>query len=200
MTGLLRCVLALAALVLAACAAPTPKPTTGDWSQQQSTLHSLTHFSASGKIALRTAEQAENGSLLWQQMGDATHIRLSGPMGLAATTVDSDGRVLEVRQGEEYSRWDLEDAELRGQRTWDLPLRAMVHWLKGVPAPGLPVENLELDALAGLPRQFTQDGWVVSYKRFDDFDGFTLPTRIDASRDSTSARIILRQWKDLAAE
>ena len=198
MTCLARGAALLSLLLLAACAGTGPVQTTGDWQRQQALMASLSHFTASGKIALRTAEQAETGSLLWQQLGQATHIRLSGPMGLAATTVDSDGEVLEVRRGEDYSRWDLDRAAAEGRATWDLPLAALAHWLKGVPAPDLPIETLDLDVNAGLPRRFVQDGWEVSYQDFDEFQGFTLPTRIEASRDSTRSRIILRQWKDLS--
>lgn len=200
MSVYLRGLSALSLLLLAACTATGPVTSSGDWQRQLAQVTALSHFTASGKIAMRTAEQAESGSLLWQQLGRATHIRLSGPMGLAATTIDSDGQVLEVRRGEDYSRWDLEDTGPPARTTWDLPLTALAYWLRGVPAPELPLEALELDTEAGLPRRFEQDGWVLSYRDFGSFQGYTLPTRIEASRDETRARIILRQWEHLSAQ
>jgi outer membrane lipoprotein LolB len=188
----------LLALMLAACAsAPSVAPV--DWEQQQARLAALDHFTASGKIALRSADQAESGSLLWQQAGNATHIRLAGPMGLAATTVDSDGEVLELRQGEEYSRWRLDDPAIAQDSTWDIPLGALVYWLKGMPAPGLAVEALQFGSNDGLPMMLRQDGWTIQYGDFATFQGYTLPTRLEARREDSSARIILREWRDLSA-
>jgi outer membrane lipoprotein LolB len=188
----------LLTLLLAACAsAPAVMPV--DWEQQQARLAALDHFTASGKIALRSADQAESGSLLWQQAGRATHIRLAGPMGLAATTVDSDGEVLELRQGEEYSRWRLDDPAIAPDSTWDIPLGALVYWLKGMPAPGLAVEALQFGPQDGLPVMLRQDGWTILYGDFASFQGYMLPTRLDASRQDSSARIIVREWRDLSA-
>lgn len=188
----------LLSLLLAACAsAPSVPPV--DWEQQQTQLAALDHFTASGKIALRSADRAESGSLLWQQAGRATHIRLAGPMGLAATTVDSDGDVLELRQGEEFSRWRLDDPDMAPGSTWDIPLGALVYWLKGIPAPGLPVEALQFGPQGGPPVMLRQDGWTVRYSDFANFQGYLLPTRLEAQRENSSARIILREWRDLSA-
>lgn len=189
----------LLGLLLVACAGTPPTPPSQDWAQRQGRLTALDHFTASGKIALRSKDQAESGSLLWQQVGPATHIRLSGPMGLAATTVDSDGQVLELRQGEEYSRWRLDDPAIAPGSGWDLPLGALAYWLRGVPAPGLALQELQLDPQGVLPVMFRQDGWTVRYSDFAAFQGYTLPTRLEAHRHDSSARVILREWRDLSA-
>jgi outer membrane lipoprotein LolB len=119
-------------------------------------------------------------------------------MGISATTIDSDGRVLEVRQGEDYSRWDLDDPALGGEHTWDLPVRSLHHWLKGIPAPESPVEALVLDEAGQLPQRLQQLGWTIDYQQFASFGGYLLPTRLQVSRGETRARIILREWGNLS--
>lgn len=190
---------AVATLLLLTACAGLPESTRGTqaWNEHRARLDALDHFTASGKIALRTAEQAESASLVWQQQGAASHLQLSGPMGLAATTIDSDGRQLEIRRGEEYSRWDIDDPDMDGTPAWNLPLKALPHWLKGAPAPGLPLHSLQLDDQGQLPQQFQQQGWTVVYESFGSFESFQLPTRLRVFRHETSARIILRQWQDL---
>ncbi|WP_133300618.1 lipoprotein insertase outer membrane protein LolB [Seongchinamella sediminis] len=189
-------------LALAGCAGmPAPAPESGkaSWHAHREQLQQLSHWTASGKIALRTAEQAESASLLWQQIGEASHLRLSGPMGISATTIDSDGSLLEVRQGDDYSRWDLDDPALGDEHSWDLPVRSLHHWLKGVPAPGSPVQSLLLDAAGQLPEQLQQLGWTIDYQQFASFGGYLLPTRLQVSRGETRARILLREWGDFSA-
>ncbi|TDG12398.1 outer membrane lipoprotein LolB [Seongchinamella unica] len=187
-------------LAMSGCAGlPGPAPGEQSWQRHREQLQQLSHWTASGKIALRTPDQAESASLLWQQMGESSHLRLSGPMGISATTVDSDGRLLEVRQGEDYSRWDLDDPGLGAEHTWDLPVRSLHHWLKGIPAPEAPVESLLLDEAGQLPQQLQQSGWTIDYQQFSSFGDYLLPTRLQLSRGATKARIILREWGDLSA-
>lgn len=189
---------ALILLCLAGCAGlpEAPEPP-ADWNARRARLDDLTHFTARGKIALRTPERAESASLLWQQVGIAAHIRLSGPMGLSATTIDSDGRQLEWRQGDESQIWALDDPALSGEAAWNLPLKALPHWLKGVPAPDFPVQALILDETGQLPVELQQQGWTIEYGSFDMFQSYRLPTRLKLYRADTSARIILRTWQDL---
>ena len=195
--------LAIAGLVvtlLAGCAG-LPKPESGSqaWQDHRQQLEQLSHWTASGKIALRTPEQAESASLLWQQAGEASPLRLAGPLGVSAPTIDSDGKQLEVRQGGDYSRWNLDDPTLGSERSWDLPLRSLNHWIKGIPAPDSPVEALQLDEEGQLPKQMQQQGWTVEYQQFARFDGYLLPTKLQVYRGETRARILLREWGDFAS-
>jgi outer membrane lipoprotein LolB len=195
-----RIATALALLLLAACAGlPEPDATPGSWEAQRERIEAIDYFTASGKIALRTAEQAESASLLWQQLGASSHLRLSGPMGLSATTVDSNGEQVVIRQGDETRRWDIDDPAPQHTLGWSLPLRALQYWLKGVPAPGLELEQLNLDPAGELPVSLQQRGWRVEYQAFEQFEGYILPTRLQVSREDTSARIILRHWEGITA-
>ena len=184
-------------MFLAGCAStPETHPDGATWEARQSTMETLEHWTASGKIALRTAEQSESASMLWQQVGQATHLRLSGPMGISATTIDSDGHQLEIRQGEDYSRWNLDDPDLQKNSEWDLPLRSLHHWLKGVPDPTLKIQSLQLDEANQLPLQLQQQGWTVDFQQFKRFDDYQLPTRLKATRGATRVTILLREWRD----
>lgn len=189
--------LAFSLLLMAGCAG-LPKAALEDTSfeARRTKLQQLEHWTASGKIALRTADQSESVSLVWQQVGNATHVRLSGPMGISATTIDSDGLQMEIRQGEDYSRWSLDDPQVQQTGGWDLPLRSLHHWLKGIPDPDLEVELLELDEANQLPELLQQQGWTVEFQQFARFGDYQLPTRLHATRGTTSARILLREWRD----
>lgn len=200
MTALQRVATASALLFLAACAGiPKTDTTPGSWQAQRERIEAINYFTASGKIALRTAEQAESASLLWRQLGESSHLRLSGPMGLSATTVDSNGKQVVMHQGDETYRWDIGDPALQYTQGLNLPLRALQFWLKGVPAPELELERLRLDPAGELPLSLQQQGWQVEYQGFATFEGYILPTRLEVSRDDTNARIILRQWKGITA-
>lgn len=184
----------LALLLLGGCAtAPAPPPS--DWESRRSELLAATHWSAQGKIALRSAEQTESASLSWYQAGDQSQLQLSGPLGFSATTIESNATHFSIRQGDEYQRWALDDPALQEHNPWQLPLKSLHYWLKGIPAPQVSVQTLEFDPATRLPRVLRQQGWTVEYQGYAPYAGHHLPVRIEVSRDSTRARIVLREWE-----
>jgi len=189
--------LAALLLLLAGCAAGPGRPPAADtWQVHSARLARLADWRAEGKLALRTATASESVSMLWQQQGMATRVQLQGPLGVNATTISSDGRQLEIRRGDEHRVLDLsEPGALQSQTGWDLPLEALPYWLKGMPAPGLEVESLQLNPEGTLLQSLRQNTWEVRYEQYDVFGGLYLPTRLRLLRRDMSARVILREWQ-----
>ncbi len=185
--------LACALLLLAGCAAAPPGAPGPGWEVHRGQVLALDHFRAEGKLALRSPEQSESASFLWQQQGERARIELSGPLGVNATTLESDGRELEILQGEARSRWDLSDpAALYRETGWYLPVAALPYWLRGVPAPQVAVEELALerDRLSRL----RQAGWEISVERYERFGNLDLPTRLQLRHAQRSVRLVIRRW------
>ena len=121
-------------------------------------------------------------------------------MGLNTTRIDSDGRTLELeRDGQRRSLDISSPGAIAAHTGWELPLQALPHWLKGVPAPGrdggrtgtgsrrTSRESLHPGRLAGqLPGVRPIPG------------RYSLPTRMRIHRGDTSARLIIRRWEDAA--
>ncbi len=184
-------------LLLAACAGQqTKQPGDENWQQHSDRLRELTRWSAEGKLALRTPEQSESASLNWYQTGVITRLQLSGPLGTAATTLYSNGQILEIRQGEEISSWDLTDTSALTRETgWSLPLLALPHWIKGVPAPDIEIQDMQMGPDPARIETLRQDNWDIRYEAYAEFGTFTLPTRLHIQRDDTSVRVIIREWQ-----
>ena len=154
----------------------------------------MDQWRAEGKLALRSPEQSESASFQWRQAGETVRVELSGPLGVNTSTISSDGHRMEILRGEERSVWDVSDPRALAQETgWYLPITALPHWLRGLPAPHYTVEDLGLEnqRLAGL----RQAGWEIRYERYADFAGLALPTRLQILRDDTSVKLIIRQWQ-----
>lgn len=190
---------ALLLLLLAGCTTPTSRaPAQLDWQQHRARLQQLTHWNASGKLALRTAERSEAAALWWQQQGRETRLRLSGPMGLNTATIYSDGQQLEIRQGDKLHIWDVSTPEAAAANTgWDLPLHTLPYWLKGLPSPQSPIQSLEIDPALNLPRTLRQDDWEIHYEHYSQFEDLMLPTRLRIRRGDTSVRLIISNWQVL---
>jgi outer membrane lipoprotein LolB len=115
---------------------------------------------------------------------------------MGATTIHSDGQTLEIHQGDEHRTIDISNPDAIVLNTgWDLPLQALSYWLKGIPAPDSKVQRLEPDPQTELLKSLWQDDWEVNYQRYKQFQGFTLPARLQVQRDKTRAKIIISDWQ-----
>lgn len=183
--------------LLAGCATvDTLEPTSAGWSTHREQLAALQQWTASGKLALRTANSSDSASMVWQQQQQHSLLQLSGPLGMGATTLDMRGDQLTIRQGDEYTVLDISTPEAILSNTgWELPLPALSYWLKGLPSPASRAQSLELDPTTDLLRTLQQDDWQVSFEKYGRFDAYVLPTRIQITRGATKAKVILSHWQ-----
>jgi len=184
-------------LLVAGCAGLDQRaPTSAGWQAHSQQLATLQEWTASGKLAVRTADAAESAGMIWQQHDQNTHLQLSGPLGVGATTIYSDGQRLDIRQGDEHRTLDISTPDAILLNTgWDLPLLALTHWLKGLPSPDSTVQQLKLDPQTELLQNLRQDDWEVHYEQYEQFQEFMLPTRLQIQRGETRAKVIISHWQ-----
>ena len=103
---------------------------------------------------------------------------------------------MEIDRGDEQRSFDISTPDaVRRNTGWDLPIQALPYWLKGLPAPEIEVQTMELDPARDLLQKLQQDEWQVLYQDYQDFHGYTLPTRLRIQRGDTAVKIILRDWQ-----
>lgn len=194
----LRLLPLLLPLWLSACATVPLPVAEQPWQQRSEALAALENWTARGKIAVRSGQQSESASLDWQQHGSDTRLQLSGPMGLQATEIHSNGHELLIQRGDELTRLDISTPDaVRLHTGWDLPLQALPYWLKGLPAPKPRATAVEV--ANELLQRLDQDGWTVSYERYQQFGDYLLPTRLSIERGDTRARLVIQNWQPGAA-
>ena len=191
-----RPILALLVFLLAACSALEPRREPTRWESHSAQLAAMHQWTARGKVALRSANGADSAGLVWRQQGADTVVELSGPLGVGATSIHSDGSRLEIRRGDEHHLLDISTPEaIRRGTGLDLPLQALAHWLKGLPSPDWAVQDQEFDPDTGLLKRLTQAEWEVRYQEYGEFGGFTLPERLQIKRGATEAKFLIAQWQ-----
>jgi len=171
------------------------EPTSAGWKTHSAQLAALQDWTANGKLAVRTADTSDSASMAWQQRNQDTHLQLSGPLGMGATTIDSDGQQLDIRQGDDHQTLDISTPDAIILNTgWDLPLHALTYWLKGLPAPDSEIQQIELNTQTELLQSLQQDGWVVRFDAYGQFQNYILPTRLLIERGATRVKVVISQW------
>lgn len=156
-------------------------------------------FHLRGKLGIVYPADSFSARFLWRQQRSAFTIDLWGPLGQGRVQLSGDDDYLELRNGdgEVISAGDA-DAVMRRHLGWSLPLDVLPQWVRGRPAPGVPVSGRGKDA-EGRLRTFTQLGWTVELERYQqvadgDSESF-LPHRVTARRGDERVRLAISEWQ-----
>ena len=192
----------IALALLAGCeTAPLVSPTlTGPaaaaaWEMRQAELAKLARWTAVGRIGVRSEEESWSASIVWEQDGDSFRIRLSGPLGQGLVQVAGRPGHVELRTSakEVHTAADVDDL-LRIHTGFKVPISILRHWLLGRAGPASKVDQLVLDR-AGRLQTLRQAGWKLEIERYGGPAALTLPTKLNVSNETISARMVVRQWR-----
>jgi outer membrane lipoprotein LolB len=174
-----------------------------EWASRNVALLELEDWNLRGRMAFKTGNEGGQAKLRWQQVGETSLLRLSGPLGAGAyDLVWAPGRVsVADAKGErstEYQGADAAEQFLQDQLGWSFPAGSTRYWVMGLLDPAAPGQE-QFDAQGSLSG-ITQHGWNISYQRFVDYDGFALPTRVSMENGNASLRIVISKWSVPAVE
>lgn len=188
-------------ILLAACAKP-PVPLVMDvvdpyttWQRRNQGLAGLDEWSAIGRIAIRTDDDAWNVSMRWRQRDDKYRIRLNAPLALGSAEIagGADGVLLKTTDQGTFFAPDPESL-LFDTLGWHLPVKGLRDWILGRPREDAPTDELEIDN-GGRLKQLHQSGWVIRYLGYRRVGDIELPTRLKMENARLDAHIRISKWR-----
>ena len=195
--------LSATALALVACTsrpvrAPVPVDTEAARSEDARRA-ALRDWSLGGRIALSSGGQGGSGRIDWTQHGERYVVSLAAPVTRRSWRLsgDADGARLEGIDGGPRESTDVEGM-LRDATGWDIPVRAMADWVRGIGAAGgrggSPVVAY---GPGNRPSNLEQYGWRIDYQEWHEAAGPlpALPRRIEARRGEARVRLVVDAWQ-----
>ncbi|MGB1158911.1 MAG: lipoprotein insertase outer membrane protein LolB [Porticoccaceae bacterium] len=154
----------------------------------------LSTWQLTGKLGVRSAQQAVSAQLHWQQNQQQYQLRLSGPLGAGSVVANGDNHSIEAQQGSKTYRGSPRDL---GRQLFDLPLPvdAINWWLRALPAPQLSAARNLTTRLDGTPQGFEQDGWQLTFARFEPVGDYLLPRKISGQSGDLSFKLVISKWR-----
>jgi len=192
-------VLIIALLILSACAVQPPVPvpdyqTQQQWQIHQNALTGLTLWTLSGRMSVQMENEGWSASLHWQQINDDYRLRIIAPFGRGTVEIsgNSDTVRLQTAENEIFEDADVE-LLIRQNLGWEIPVAALVYWIKGLPEPDTDITTLIIDN-QGLASDLVQAGWTIKYERYTTSSGLQVPTRITLQREGLQLRLNISRW------
>lgn len=185
---LLRAIVPLSFLLLAACAQTPPAVQAPPSAQTQA---ALTHFRIEGKLAWNAEGSGGSSRFVWERQNDIQRIDLLSPLGTVAAQIVASPQEVVLDMGSD-GRASAPSLELLTERLFKLPLplTGMEYWAQGLPVPG---SSFVEETLPG-GRRLLQRGMTLDYTQWMQVGEYSLPQSIDISQGAMTLKLRIRQW------
>ena len=151
-------------------------------------------FHVRGRIGGRSAHEAFSASFDWRQAEERFAVELWGMLGQGRTRILSDGRrALVINARGQVLRDDNLDDLMARALGWHAPVLALRHWVRGMAAPRGALEAVAHDEQGRLAR-FTQFGWAVELRGWQDTPVGETPRKIIAQRGNYRVVVVSKEW------
>mgnify|MGYP001030714314 CR=1 FL=1 len=195
--------LAALLLLLSACATrPARVPTTADPAlavAREEARARLSGWRIEGRVAVSGHGQGGSGRLEWTQQGGRYDIVLRAPVTRQGWRLSGDAAGARLEGIGGGPREDAQVERMLFEATgWDIPVRALVDWVRGIAASGAGRAEVVYGE-GGLPASIGQLGWRIEYRDWHPEDGPlpALPRRIEAVRGDAKVRLVVDRWEAL---
>ena len=192
------CALLFLLLTLSACTGVSVKEpgyaNKAAYQKRAEKLEVVSEWGLVGKISLDDGEQGGSGRLQWEVKPGTSELDFHGAMGRGAwhLQIGPGGVVLKEANGFEQTSPAV-DALIQDRIGWPIPVNALQWWVRGLAAPGA-VENEKIGPQGQLV-SLAQFGWSVDFNRYDSVGDFSLPIRLNATRDSYRVKLAISRWR-----
>ena len=192
------CVLTFSILCLTGCMTDR-----ASYSRNDPSLAVAAEWTAQGKLSYDLNGQRGNFSFRWFQQRATFDIVLYGPLGVSIATITGDEKSARIKTSDGQERAaSSPEVLMRETLGLDLPVSAMVHWLRGVPRDdkdihmavdraGLDFNDTQVHEYKDQSGGFSQSGWEVVVLRRDDAAN---PSRLRITKPGAKLLVIVKRW------
>lgn len=184
--------------ILAACAAPRPRPSPPDaalldrQAAREQALAAHAAWTLHGRLGVSDARDSGSGALEWTQDGDTFRFSVHAPVTGKTWVLAGDAHHARL-EGLRSAAVEGDDAAalLERELGWRVPLAELADWVRGMRAAGPARVTFRGD---GLPAEIDQAGWTVQYPDYDTRHEPALPRKVFAVSGDRKVRLAISAW------
>lgn len=192
-------------------------------SDAEISLYQLPIWQLSGRISIRSEQDALSGALRWRQQKDAFVINFNSPLGQGAMQLSGDDIGVELRaaNGRVLQADDL-DQLFEEAAGWDVPLSSLRFWIFGIPSPDSKAKLQRVASPESKPARLTHEqsgpqnidnqkmnqgqplgqiieirqyDWIVEYRDYMTTGSRSLPRKLRLKNPKLKIKIVIDRWQ-----
>ena len=154
----------------------------------------ISQWHVKGKLGYKSASDAGSAWLDWRQQLEHFKLLLGGPFGAGTVEIVGNGHTVALRQGNKPDQFAPSAKALsRKLLGWELPIEELSYWIRGIPAPDVPVVDQSFNS-QGLLAIFQQAGWQLKLSKYRDTEMGKLPSKLVAIQNGTRFTLIIKEY------
>ena len=194
------CLLLIVLLMLSACS-EKPAITKSDidpeleilWQKRQSELQTIKQWVLTGRIAVKTEQDAWTASIKWEQGDEQSRLRIVAPFHGIYEIKRQGSNFILITPEKEFLITDEPESVMQENLGWSLPITALESWIIGLPANNISIEGRSLNKFAQLTT-LRQSGWLVEMTAYKSNNKTTLPGKLIVQNDNAKITVLANQW------
>lgn len=161
---------------------------------RQQDLAAINAWNFSGRLSIKTNNEAWTGLLRWQQSGEQFRINFNSPMGQGAVQLASNEQFGVEMRAAESGVFYADDAEtlLYDHTGWRLPVSNLRLWIIGL-ATDKGVSAIRFDE-QGRIQSLQQWDWHIEYKDYTPVANYDMPRKVVLQNEQLNIRIVIDRW------
>jgi outer membrane lipoprotein LolB len=198
--------LTVVAAILNGCSHQHPKAPliSQDWANHKQNVEAISHWQATGKLAVKVPNDGGSANLKWLQTGQTYQIELNGPFGSGKMTINGGPDKVTLNEVGQLPQTATTAEELiRKNSGWNIPITQLAFWVRGLPDPTTKITYFAPNA-QGLIGELEQLGWKVSYGDYLNLNTPTrsipMPGRIVAEYKDVRLILVVREWSQVSPD
>lgn len=177
--------------VMVACSSRPTGPST----PPPETVANIVAWDISGRIGIRTQDDALSGNFNWHKDPASYDLNISGPFGQGATSlVKNSEDVIALSYDNKTVVGESAKQLLQEELGWEFPVEQVAYWVRGLPSPNSPAIIIPTDDNTSNTLQIDQDGWLIEYKNHMTVESLELPQKIQISKPPYKVNLIINHW------
>ena len=153
----------------------------------QSELYDLPRWAFDGRIAIVSKSDVAQASINWEHSPEEDLIKLSGPLGQGAVTIQLNSVGVSIDRGGGDVKTSTNPEEFINQQVGlFVPVKSLRYWVVGIPEKSQAVSEIE--------NGFEQAGWNNQYKTMQSVNNYVLPRNMTVTNDSVKLKLFIDQW------
>lgn len=193
-----RSLLLLVTVLLSACSGLQTSDSDNASSRKviEQRLLAIECWELSGKLGIRTPEEAHGIWMQWRQQRADYEMRLSGPLGVGGAEISGGPGRVEMRVSEDQVLTGTSpEALVERELGWRLPLSSLIYWVRGVRAPG-PIGQQRLND-QNLLAELNQHGWLLEFLAYSQMPENlpALPAKVRLTHQDLKVTVVIKDWE-----
>ena len=174
-------------LVLSNCSNTISNRGDLSWAEQRALIEQSNNWQLRGRVNVRYQNESHTPRIQWQQQEDKYIIRLWGTFNAGNTIITGEPNLVKMEHDGKIVTATSPESLILENLGYELPVSHLEFWVRSLPFPNSDSE-LEFNDLNNVS-VIKQDGWEISYPEVRQFDGITLPRRVEITRTANDIRL-----------